>query len=449
MKTTKRRKILRGGRMDTRSSAKVHGVVERLIDPVKEKQQSEQSEQTTKETPPEPTKEEVLASIYYDPKTGYGSARTLYEKVKGQGITMKQVKSFLAKQETQQINRKKQRVKKYLPITAGGDGSFQADLTFYNQFKKQNKIGKKQAIGILTCINIHSRKAYAKPIFGKKTGEDSFDTEGSVLNAIKDITEDIKKRGKFVNLTTDNGSEFISKTFRAYMEKEGVTQHFADAGDWGKNSMGKVERFNRTIRGLIQKHMTAKNTTKWVDVLPDLLDNYNNTFHSSIKSTPNKADVEEVIEEENETAREVVAEEMELKEGDKVRLLKPRETFQKGGQQYYKGIYTIHKRNHQSYTLLNPAGDVLGHRVKFYDVERVGEVQTDTEKKKGKDAVVAAKKDTQIDAKIARAGIERAKDTAAPRPKRNVKKKTFGEDFVEESVNITGKRVRKKNPRYS
>ena len=47
-----------------------------------------------------------------------------------------------------------------------------------------------------------------------------------------------------------------------------------------------IERFNRTIKEKMFKHFSANNTTKCVDVLDLLVDQYNNTIHSSIKMTP-------------------------------------------------------------------------------------------------------------------------------------------------------------------
>ena len=44
-----------------------------------------------------------------------------------------------------------------------------------------------------------------------------------------------------------------------------------------------IERFNRTIKQKMFKYFSANNTRKFVDVLYVLVDQYNNTIHSSIK----------------------------------------------------------------------------------------------------------------------------------------------------------------------
>ena len=50
-----------------------------------------------------------------------------------------------------------------------------------------------------------------------------------------------------------------------------------------------IERFNRTIKEKMFKYFSANNTRKYIDVLELLVDQYNNTIHSSIKMTPIEA----------------------------------------------------------------------------------------------------------------------------------------------------------------
>ena len=50
-----------------------------------------------------------------------------------------------------------------------------------------------------------------------------------------------------------------------------------------------IERFNRTIKEKMFKYFSANNTGKYVDVLDLLVDQYNNTIHSSTKMTSKEA----------------------------------------------------------------------------------------------------------------------------------------------------------------
>ena len=47
-----------------------------------------------------------------------------------------------------------------------------------------------------------------------------------------------------------------------------------------------AERWNRTMKVKLFKYFTAKNTNKYIGVLDDFVERYNNTRHSSIKITP-------------------------------------------------------------------------------------------------------------------------------------------------------------------
>ena len=47
-----------------------------------------------------------------------------------------------------------------------------------------------------------------------------------------------------------------------------------------------AERFIKTLKNKIYKHITAVSKNVYFDVLNDILKNYNNTFHRTIKMKP-------------------------------------------------------------------------------------------------------------------------------------------------------------------
>ena len=47
-----------------------------------------------------------------------------------------------------------------------------------------------------------------------------------------------------------------------------------------------TERFIRTLKTKIYKHMTPKSKNVYTDQLDDILNKYNNTYHSTIKMKP-------------------------------------------------------------------------------------------------------------------------------------------------------------------
>ena len=61
---------------------------------------------------------QLIKDTYYDPSPGFQSANQLYQKLKSHGITLQQIKTFLNKQETQQLHKQPIKIKHYFPIVA-------------------------------------------------------------------------------------------------------------------------------------------------------------------------------------------------------------------------------------------------------------------------------------------------------------------------------------------
>lgn len=130
-------------------------------------------------------------------------------------------------------------------------------------------------------------------------------------------------------LQTDDGKEFYNKTFAALMKREGI-HHFSTYGD---TKASIVERFNRTFKERLYRYFTVKNTTKYLDVLPQLVIGYNTSYHRTIGMAPEK------VYEGNERdvwdrmyAKHLLGKKVKpvLKPGDRVRLNKKFRLFEKG-----------------------------------------------------------------------------------------------------------------------
>ena len=82
-------------------------------------------------------------------------------------------------------------------------------------------------------------------------------------------------------LWTDQGKEFYNKSMKDLLEKNNVLMY--STGNEEKSSI--VERWNRTIKRNMWKYFSANNTMNYIDILPNLIKKYNNTYHRSIKCT--------------------------------------------------------------------------------------------------------------------------------------------------------------------
>ena len=104
----------------------------------------------------------------------------------------------------------------------------------------------------------------------------------TVTEAFKTI---YKKGRKPQYLWTDKGKEYYNKNMKELLEKNNITLYSTENEE--KSSV--CERWNRTIKTKMWKQFTVQGNTQYLDILPKILEQYNNTEHSSIKMTPVEA----------------------------------------------------------------------------------------------------------------------------------------------------------------
>lgn len=230
------------------------------------------------------------------------------------------------------------------------------DITFYDSLRFQNR----RYIGILTIIEITTKYAYAYPIKNKTTQ--------SIRNAFKQFIEEAREKPEVI--TTDE-----EPSFKTILKSYPNIKHFTTDGNKRKTAI--IERFNRTLRDMITKYMEANKTKKWIDVLSELLENYNNRVHSSIKMAPKdmtKEDADRIrfkLSEINSQRRKA----NKVKVGDDVRILRDRSAFDKGTERYTKGIYEIVEEYPNSYILKSPDGKIQKRRFTRSDIRPIKKVE--------------------------------------------------------------------------
>ena len=104
-------------------------------------------------------------------------------------------------------------------------------------------------------------------------------TARSLLEAFDSILSEGRKPEK---LRTDKGTEFLNESFQQYLKKENI--QFYTANNEPKTSV--VKRVNRTLKSKLYSYFTAFNSLRYIDVLQDLVDSCNNTYHRSIGRAP-------------------------------------------------------------------------------------------------------------------------------------------------------------------
>ena len=231
---------------------------------------------------------------------------------------------------------------------------------------------------LLLVIDIFSKYGWIVPLKDKK-GE-------TVANALKIIFKERRPE----KLWTDKGREFYNKNVKDLIELYSTENE-------EKSSI--VERWIRTIKDKMWKYFTDNNTYTYMDVLSDLVEDYNNTVHSSIKMTPIDAS-----KKENELTvwRNLYPDRHKINNitpkfsvGDEVRIIKKKKVFEKGyTTRWTEEIFTI-KEIQNTNPITYKLEDLQGEEIKgtFYEPElqkteqQIYRIEKIIKKEKGKSLV--------------------------------------------------------------
>ena len=182
-------------------------------------------------------------------------------------------------------------------------------------------------------LDVFSKYGWIVPLKDKK-GE-------TVTEAFKTI---LKEGRKPQYLWVDKGKEFYNKHLKGLLEKHNIQMYSTENEE--KSSV--CERWNRTIKTKMWKQSTVQGNTMYLDMLPKILKQYNNTKHSSIKMTPieaSKKNNEGLVYFNLYGDMETLKQKPKFKKGDKVRISKyKRNVFDKGyTPNWSEELFTIDK----------------------------------------------------------------------------------------------------------
>ena len=120
----------------------------------------------------------------------------------------------------------------------------------------------------------------------------------------------------------DQSSEFYNNSFKKWLKDNDISMY----STYNEGKSGFAERFIRTLKNKIYKHMTAISKNVYFDVLDDIVDEYNNTYHKTIKMKPRDVG-DDSFTEYNEESNE---KDPKFKVGDYARISKFKNVFAKG-----------------------------------------------------------------------------------------------------------------------
>ena len=204
------------------------------------------------------------------------------------------------------------------------DNIWGVDLADMQSLSRKNK-GIKY---ILCALDLFSKYAFVISLKDKKGI--------SIVNAFNKI---IKQSNRKPNkIWVDQRGEFYNNVFEKWLSDNDINMY--SMYNEGKSVV--AERFIRTLKNKLCKHITATGKNVYYDVLDDVVNKYNNTKHSTNEMKP--IDVRDnnkrvYIDEHNEK-------DSRFKVGDRVRISRYKNIFAKGyTPNWSKEIFIVDKVN--------------------------------------------------------------------------------------------------------
>ena len=272
-----------------------------------------------------------LNKHYYDvsAKSSFSAPKHLYNKLKNIDplIKYKDIINWLLKQKTYTIHRSIRKHFNRNPIVSKHiDHIWNADL-LETPYPSKNKNYRY----ILMVIDNLSKYGWAKKLKNKQSN--------TVKKAFLEIFRDSKR--KPIILCTDAGTEFTNRIFKKYLKYRKI-KHLI-LRDQSKAVL--AERLIRTIKEKIFKYLSYNKTKKFIDVLDNIVENYNNTLHSGTKFSPKAVTkLNQLDAYRNLYKMRTTQEKNTFNLGDEVRLALIRGPFAKGYlPNYTKEIFVVYE----------------------------------------------------------------------------------------------------------
>ena len=288
-----------------------------------------------------------LKELYRDPDFGgsLGGRKRFYKAAKKiyPGVTQKDIDEYLKTDDGYTLHKPVKKPKSFRRVYTKRIGYlYQIDLVDMSELKAYNE----GYCWIIVCIDTFSKKVWC------------FKTKNKTADATTEALRDLLTVNRPEKIQTDLGSEFFNTKFKQLCKNLKIVLYTTH--DEKKASI--VERVNRTLKTRMYRYFTIKGTKVWYNVLDELVDGYNNSYHSSIKCAPNdvnksnESKVRLILFPRKKSKRNTkVANKQKVKKtskvptfkiGDSVRISRKKHIFEKGYEQTYTHeVFYVYKKH--------------------------------------------------------------------------------------------------------
>ena len=276
------------------------------------------------------------------------------------GAYTNKILKYLRKNETHSLFKRRRKVFPRRRIITRYPGNIvQSDLIDMQKFSGRNS-GYNFILVVIDCF---SKKLWTRPLKTKR-GDETADALRSILESMKYPVQ---------TMIFDEGLEYVNKFVSNVLSEFNIHSYHIKS----KLKASSAERVNKTIKQALWKIFHETKKTRWIDILDDVVDNYNSTYHNRIKMAPNDVTWENrvtVFQNSFPKIKQRIA--CKLKKGDKVRVKLNKDLFEKGfTQNWSDDIYTVvasfQKNGVCWYRIKDAQGQIYPKYKYFYELNKV------------------------------------------------------------------------------
>lgn len=300
-----------------------------------------------------------IKKIYFDTKhpAGFGSFTSLRKHLSNR-ITNEKIRKFLSSQDCYTLHAPAHRkFQRDIVYADNIDQCWHLDLAYIDKIQKDND----NTSYLLVAVDVLSKMAFVRPLVNK--------TSETCKQALQDIF--FKSKRKPESIYVDMGGEWNSTIFKTFLIKNDVKLYFA------KNTETKAciaERFIKTLKMKIARYLTYMNNNRYIDVLQNLVDSYNNSYNRSIAMKPKSVNEKNILHVYNQLYKgrlSFVKGKAKFSKGDHVRCSKLKRNFAKGHDNNYTDEIFIISKVYLKNPVMYQIEDLQGEKIqgRFYEKE--------------------------------------------------------------------------------
>ena len=250
-------------------------------------------------------------------------------------VSYHKVKNWLQNQDAYSLHQPVQyKIKRDRIVSKGIDDLWDMDLADVSNIAKYNEGNKFWLI----MIDVFSKSLWVEPVKDK--------THQSITNALQKIFDRTNRRPK--NIRSDNGAEFKNKWVNQFFKKNEINAYTTK----NETKANYAERVIRTLKTMMYRYFSHKETYTYIETLQDLVSNYNNSPHTTLNGRApndvthtNEAQIWKEMYIDSVNKKTFKPKPFKFKVGDKVRISHLKYIFQRDYQQKWtEEVFKIDKR---------------------------------------------------------------------------------------------------------